>query len=914
MATFSTNHPVNSTPTPRPEAGFAEVIVNVPIRRGFGKHLESPPPAEPDTSPWDPAGGSAATATRLGGGPATFQTFHYHIPPQLQGELAPGHLVWVPFGRQQVQGIVVRLSDHSPVPTKPIQRLARPRPVLTPVQIQLAFWIADYYVAPASEAIKLFLPPGLLQKRADKPGVRAKRELEVELLIPPEAVEERLLALGRETRQSRVLACLLDAAGGSMPLAQLREACGLRDLSPIRALEAKGLVRREEGRVLLAQPGDVARERLLALTGADKFRPALQALAQAGRPLWKSELARQAPASLDLLRRLAQAGLVRLTEKVRYRDPLGGRTYAQTFPPPLTGEQAQVWETLRRAAFQEPIRPGKPPVFLLHGVTGSGKTEIYLRAIQETLARDRQAIVLVPEIALTPQTVARFAGRFPGRVTVIHSQLSPGERYDVWRRIRDGEVDVVVGPRSALFAPLPRLGLLVIDEEHEASYKQHAEEWGSFTVFYDARTVAHRLAQLTDSPLILGSATPSLEAYHAMQQGESTLLALPRRVMGHGRGDKEMGRQGDGEVGSAQSTNPPIHQSTSFSPVLYAEMPPVEVVDMRQELRAGNRSIFSRSLQAELHATLDAGEQAILFLNRRGSNTFVMCRDCGHVERCPHCEVPLTYHERANVLICHHCNRRFPIPDLCPQCGSRRIKYFGAGTQRIEELVQEIAPRARILRWDADTTGRKGSHQAILERFAAHEADVLIGTQMIAKGLDLPLVTLVGVISADVGLYLPDFRSPERTFQLLTQVAGRAGRSQRGGRVIFQSYTPEHYAIRAAAEHDYLAFYRREIAFRREQGYPPIQRLARLIYWDKNLSRAQEKSREMADVLAQRVRELGVVGEGFRIVGPVPAFFARYRGFYRWQILIQAPDPSLLLRGLTIPFGWRVDVDPVSVL
>ncbi|MCL4862712.1 MAG: primosomal protein N', partial [Caldilineaceae bacterium] len=348
--------------------------------------------------------------------------------------------------------------------------------------------------------------------------------------------------------------------------------------------------------------------------------------------------------------------------------------------------------------------------------------------------------------------------------------------------------------------------------------------------------------------------------------------------------------------------------------VRYAELPPVEIVDMRQELRAGNRAMLSRSLQAELHATLDAGEQAIFFLNRRGTNTFVNCRNCGYVESCTRCDIPLTYHEQADVLVCHRCNRRYPIPTVCPACNSKQIKFFGAGTQRIEEYIRQIAPRARLLRWDADTTGGKGSHDAILQRFAAHEADVLVGTQMIAKGLDLPLVTLVGVVAADVGLFLPDFRSGERTFQLLTQVAGRAGRSAHGGRVVIQSYRPEHYAIQAAAQHDYRSFYRREIAFREEHGYPPVKRLARLVYWDKKLEKAQAACEQMASTLRQRASLLGLEGDAMTILGPAPAFFARHRGYYRWQLLVRAPDPSRLLRGLAIPFGWRIDIDPMSIL
>jgi primosomal protein N' (replication factor Y) (superfamily II helicase) len=803
---------------------FAEIIVNVPIRRSF--RAEAGPEVEDRLADSEE---EQAPASSL-------QTFHYHLPSDLEQAVEPGHLVWVPFGRQEVQGVVVGMAATAPVATKPVARLARPDPVFTPAQLALAAWIADTYVAPFSEAVKLFLPPGLLLKEAQASQVRAKRELQVELIADAATVGERLPALGRSLKYAAVL------------------------------------------------------ERLQA----------------AGQPLWKSELYASVEADLALLRKLQSAGLVRLTERVKLRDPLAGRIYPSSRPPALTSEQASVWQQVREAGFWSALaadgnggqpKPGESaPKFLLHGVTGSGKTEIYLRAIEQTLSLGRQAIVLVPEIALTPQTVARFAGRFPGRVTVIHSALNRGERYDVWRMVRNGDFDVVIGPRSALFGPLPRLGLIILDEEHESSYKQDSEEWGSYTVFYGARTVAHKLAELTGSMLILGSATPSLESYQAALRGEIKLLEMPRRVLGHR---------------PAPSTATVLGVRPD---VLYADMPPVEIIDMRQELRAGNRGVLSRSLQAELHTTLDAGEQAIFFINRRGTNTFILCRDCGHVQECTRCEIPLTYHERADLLICHRCNRRYPVPSICPACESKRIKFFGTGTQRVEEYIQQIAPRARLLRWDADTTTGKGSHDAILQRFSTHEADVLVGTQMIAKGLDLPLVTLVGVVAADVGLFLPDFRSGERTFQLLTQVAGRAGRSDRGGRVVIQSYRPDHYAIQAAAQHDYAAFYRREIAFRTEHGYPPVKRLARLVYWDKRLDKAQTAAEKMAVQLRGRVESMGLAGEAIAILGPAPAYFARRRSFYRWQILLRAPNPAEILRRVDIPFGWRVDIDPMTIL
>ncbi|HXF63824.1 MAG TPA: DEAD/DEAH box helicase, partial [Caldilineaceae bacterium] len=580
---------------------FAEVIVNVPIRRSFSaRHADAPPPDDP---PVDPL---AALPEGPGEEPgAGFQTFHYHLPPELEHVLQPGHLVWAPFGAREVQGFVLGLSDAAPVPTKPIKRLARSEPVLTPAQLELAAWIAHTYVAPLVEAVKLFLPPGLLEREEGAGRVRAKRELQIAWAggaLPDDAA---LARLGRDTHGSRVLAYLLARPGAAPTLDELQAALKLASPGPVKTLAEKGLLHLEGERVRLAVTPDEARQALYELRGVDKYLPILSALRAAEAPLWKSELYAKVNTDLATLRALQRAGLVELNEVVRFRDPLAGRTYARTLPPPLTGEQAQVWETIRSeglARLRHPERAGgrgAAAKFLIHGVTGSGKTEIYLRAIADTLAYGRQAIVLVPEIALTPQTVARFAGRFPNRVTVIHSGLSAGERYDVWRKLRDGEFDVVVGPRSALFAPLARLGLIVLDEEHEPSYKQDAEVWGSFKAMYDARRVAGKLAELVGGVVIYGSATPSLDAYYAAEQGEMTLLSMPRRVMGHwsGRADTDAARAVPTALPatSRPAPAPQAQPAASASPVLYAELPPVEVVDMRLELRAGNRSILSRS-------------------------------------------------------------------------------------------------------------------------------------------------------------------------------------------------------------------------------------------------------------------------------------------------------------------------------
>ena len=509
----------------------------------------------------------------------SLRTFHYHLPPELEDVVEPGHLVWVPFGGRELQGVVVARTGTTPVPTRPLARLARPEPVLTGQQIELARWIGHTYVAPFSVAVKLFLPPGLLQRSADEPGVRARRELRVELLLPAATAHARLVDLGRPSAAATALAWLLQQ-GAATDVEALRAVCGTRTKAALATLAEHDAVRVTGTTVeLLLDPAQGA-SRLLQLRRLDKLAAVLAVLAAQGGPVWKSDLARLVEVDLGALRRLAAAGIVALREEVRFRDPLAGAVIPYLPAPSLSAAQAEVWNQVLTLGFGVP----EPQPFLLHGVTGSGKTEIYLRAIDEALRRGRQALVLIPEIALTPQTVARFAGRFPGRVTVIHSELSTGERYDVWRAVRDGRFDVVIGPRSALFAPLPRLGLILIDEEHEPTYKQDAEAWGGSQVFYDARTVAQRLAEQSGSVLVLGSATPSLESYFAATRGRYHLVTLPQRVMGH-RLDA-----GAGEV-------------------LHAELPPVEVVDMRQELRAGQRSIFSRSLTSALLATLDAGNR-----------------------------------------------------------------------------------------------------------------------------------------------------------------------------------------------------------------------------------------------------------------------------------------------------------------
>ncbi|HHW13977.1 MAG TPA: primosomal protein N', partial [Firmicutes bacterium] len=541
-----------------------------------------------------------------------------------------------------------------------------------------------------------------------------------------------------------------------------------------------------------------------------------------------------------VLRRLLAQGMVaafdRPVERAALDDP-----EAWSWPQSGTGGSALQLTPGQRealAAIRAEAAAERPRPVLLHGVTGSGKTEVYLRAVAETLALGRSAIVLVPEIALTPQSAARFRERFGRRVAVLHSRLSAGERFDEWRRLASGEAVVALGARSAVFAPVRKLGLVVVDEEQEGAYKQEEAPR------YHAREVALARAAAEGAVAVLGSATPSVESYYRALQGDFRLAELGCRPLGRA-------------------------------------LPAVEVVDMRAELASGNREIFSRRLQEAIRERLSRGEQAVLFLNRRGFSRVVLCRACGLVVRCPVCQVALTYHASEDRLVCHYCQHRTVPPVTCPSCGSRYIRHFGVGTEKVEAEVGRLFPEARPVRMDVDTTRRKGAHARILGAFARGEYNVLVGTQMIAKGLDLPGVTLVGVVAGDTALGLPDFRAAERTFTMLTQVAGRAGRGGRPGEVIVQTYNPEHYSIVAASRHDYRLFYEQEIAFRRAAGYPPFGELVLLTV----AGAREEMAQEGAEALAKRVRE--AVGGSAAVLGPNPAPLARLRGLYRFHVLVK---------------------------
>jgi primosomal protein N' (replication factor Y) len=697
-----------------------------------------------------------------------------------------------------------------------------------------------------------------------------------------------------------VLDALEEIEGKSLPDDEL----GVKT-NTLVALERRGLVtlEHEPATVNLQLARVDVPEQALALRGGDRQAAVLRMLA-ASDELQQSirKVYAQSGAKLDDLRALAEEGLVILGEQEVWRDSLAGKAFVPAEPPILTPDQAQAWAVIEGELRRE--EPRKP--ILLHGVTGSGKTELYLRAVAETLAQGRAAIVLVPEIALTPQTLHRFAARFGGygRMAVLHSRLSPGERFDAWRRARAGLVDIVVGPRSALFAPLPDVGLVVLDEAHDDSYKQSPP---TPRPYYDTRRAVLALAEAHGALVLTGTATPDLMTYSQVERGRFRLLELPSRIMGHRRRVEEQASLHRVE----QTRYQPIGNGAADA--LTIDLPPVRVVDMRQELRAGNRSIFSRALADALNETLVGGEQAILFLNRRGEATHVVCRDCGHVLHCPNCEVPLTQHGTHEArLTCHHCGYHTTPPSTCPECGSTRIRYFGAGTERVEALVRERWPEAVSLRWDRDTTGGRDAHEALLARFASGEANVLIGTQMVAKGLDLPLVTLVGVVSADVGLYLPDYRAGERVFQVLTQVAGRAGRGLLGGRVVLQTYAPEHYAVQAAAAHDFHAFYQREMAYRRQFGYPPVTSMARVVFRYPDAEQAQSAAETFAHHAQAVIDSEGL--EATALIGPAPCFYQRLDGRYRWHVILRGPDPAAVLRAIDLAPEWQVDIDPVSTL
>ncbi len=791
------------------------------------------------------------------------RTFSYAIPPNL--EVNVGQAVWVPFGEKRLQGIVLGLSPHPEVEeTREIIGVIEPHPLLSPQQVKLARWISQYYLSPIFDAVALMLPPGFERRSIT--------------LISPTPSDFDISTLNADQKQTLVLV----REKGELSLEHLEKALGKKKAQSVVAqLVNKGLVAKSyELEKIRVKPKMVpylslAIDKSQAETEAAALRKPAPKQAALLDYLWRqkepapwSQVRDNIKCSKATADALVKKGLARFEEVEVRREPISYKDIVPSPPLTLTPAQKKAFEVIKSG-----LAEGKSNVFLLRGVTGSGKTEVYLQALAETVKLGKKGIVLVPEIALTPQTIERFAARFPHRVAVLHSKLSLGEQFDEWQRIRKGDFDVVIGSRSAIFAPQPNLGLIVIDEEQEWTYKQQDK-----SPRYHARDAALKLAELSGATVILGSATPDVESFYRAQKGDYRLLELPERVTPY-----------DGSA-----------------------LPHVEVVDMREELKAGNQSLFSLSLFQAIGQAIANKEQVILFLNRRGAASFIQCRSCGFVMRCQRCDVPLSYHLTEDRLVCHQCNYNIKVPESCPKCGRRRIKFLGIGTQRLEQEVGYSFPQARLLRWDSDVTRGRYAHDEILSKFRAHNADILIGTQMVAKGLDLPLVTLVGVVSADTALNLPDFRSGERTFQLLSQVAGRAGRGIKGGKVIIQTYAPEHYAIRAAAGHDYASFYEQEIEYRRQLHNPPFSQLAGLTYSHANDGLCQREAERMKRFLEQEIAAKGIAG--IELIGPAPAFIHRLRGRFRWQLILRGHELSAFLSPLPLPPGWTVDIDPMGLV
>ena len=859
---------------------------------------------------------------------ASWQAEHplltYLVPEEFQADLRAGQLVAIPYGKQLVEGIVWTISqDETPLFTsedevlRPLNAILDLEPALLPHQRALAEWMADYYVTPLAFVALMMLPPGLMQrsqvvlhlvKDEESPLEANEQTLRIRALIgllldEGELDIERLKEMLGPKRAKEVLKEALES-GIIQRDAQLHLPKAKPKVQRVVRLIARGVTLtawRERTRELVQQnavdaalvniaPDNVRRRpsgkaaskndlpnpwllpgatATLTLTEEDK-----ESLV-ARRQLAAVDLLQHAPASgqtwtpgmlckaceltATQLQHLVRAEIVTIEMTEVRRNPFLGRNIPASTPLPLT--------TAQQEAVADILGDVTHPI-LLHGVTGSGKTEVYLQALAAIIAQGKRGIVLVPEIALTTQAVQRVAGRFPERVAVIHSELSAGERYDEWRRIRDGKVDVVIGSRSALFAPLPDLGIIILDEEHEAAYKQ-----GERKPTYHARMSALVLGKILHIPVVLGSATPSVETFYRAEQGVYRLVELPSRIG--------------------------------------ASLPPVEIVDLRTELQTGNTSIISRRLQEELEQVLNKGQQAILFLNRRGAASCVLCRDCGYTALCDRCDIPLTYHSTERILLCHYCGSQSKMLQFCPSCNSSGIRYFGLGTEKVQDTIQKAFPDARILRWDRDTARNRRAHEQLLDRFANREADIMVGTQMIAKGLDLPGVTLVGVVSADIALNLPDYASPERAFTILTQVAGRAGRGAEAGRVIVQTFNPQHFCIDAASRHDYHEFYQAEIEARQRYGYPPFRQFVKFTYSHENRHRCQNEALLLAERLNTWITRLQLPNTD--IVGPAPAMMERIRSKYRWQLIARGPDLHRLLRVVDAP-DWEVDIDPVSTI
>ncbi|MDP5273363.1 primosomal protein N' [Chengkuizengella axinellae] len=767
----------------------------------------------------------------------TNRPFDYKIPPTLKDWVEVGSRVGVRFGPRMIQGFVVELLEQSEVDDrklKSIESVLELQPSLTEELVELAKWMSRRYLCNEITALQVMLP-GALKAKYEKYIALAEDSGSDSLTNDPlhakGEMQNEIIHFIKKKQTVEMNELLTRFPNASMLIKKL-----IINEILIETQNIKNRVSTKK--VLMVYPPD----NITMLEGykqelskqAHKQLEVLQFFIDQPKPIQLSELTKRLNTSSSSIKSLASKQWLKLESTEIYRDPYQKHDFKQSYPLQLTEEQEKVFQTIRQT-----IHAKRQQLFLLHGVTGSGKTEIYLQTIQQCIHQNREAIVLVPEISLTPQMVERFKSRFGDLVAVLHSRLSAGERFDEWRKIQQKKVKVAIGARSAIFAPFTNIGLIIIDEEHETSYKQQDNPKYHAVEIAKMRSKAHQAA------VILGSATPSLETYYESHQSTMQYLPMPSRVAGRA-------------------------------------MPTVQVVDMREELKEGNRSMFSRPLHQAIEDRLNKKEQIVLLLNRRGYSTFVMCRSCGHVVSCPHCDISLTYHMNTRHLRCHYCGYAERESSSCPSCSSEHIRYFGTGTQKVEESLTSHFPGIRVIRMDVDTTSEKGSHEKWLNQFRDQKADVLLGTQMVAKGLDFPKVTLVGVIAADTVLNLPDFRAAEKTFQLLTQVSGRAGRHQLPGEVVIQTYNPDHYSVISASHHDYTSFMRTELQSRKQGIYPPYCKLILITFSHENMNLLVRTGESFSEYIKRQ--QLPSIID---VLGPVASPIPRKKDRYRFQCLIK---------------------------
>ncbi|MBO0927423.1 primosomal protein N' [Staphylococcus sp. 30400_3112M30941] len=754
--------------------------------------------------------------------------FDYLIPERLVSVIQPGIRVVVPFGPRTIQGYVMEVTtqpdsqlDISKL--KSIIEVKDIKPELTPELIALSEWMSTTHVIKRISMLEVMLPSAIKAKYKKAFMLKDDTELTSEIV---ERFDKNGFYFYKDAQKNNDIASLM-----SLLQAGIIEEKTI--LSQNVTKKTKRAVRIIDG----FNPDEVLAKLEKVIKQYDLYAFLTE---EQHKTIFLSDIEDMgfSKSSLD---GLVKKGYVEKYDAIVERDPFKDRVFEQESKRQLTTDQQRAY-----SAINEKIVNQEQATFLLHGVTGSGKTEVYLQTIEDVLNQGKQAMMLVPEIALTPQMVLRFKRRFGDDVAVLHSGLSNGERYDEWQKIRDGRAQVSVGARSSVFAPFKNLGLIIIDEEHESTYKQ--EDYPR----YHAREIAQWRSEYHHCPVILGSATPCLESYARAEKGVYHLLSLPNRV----------------------------NQQA---------LPDIDIVDMRTELSEGNRSMFSKDLREAIQLRLDRQEQVVLFLNRRGYASFMLCRDCGYVPQCPNCDISLTYHKTTDLLKCHYCGYQETPPNKCPNCESEHIRQVGTGTQKVEELLQQEFEGARIIRMDVDTTSKKGAHEKLLTEFEKGNGDILLGTQMIAKGLDYPNITLVGVLNADTMLNLPDFRASERTYQLLTQVAGRAGRHEKAGQVIIQTYNPDHYSILDVQKNDYLTFYHQEMEYRKLGKYPPYYYLINFTISHKEMKKVMEASQHVHKILLQHLTEKALV------LGPSPAALARINNEFRFQILVKyKSEPGLL--------------------